>query len=163
MTNLNDLTGIPGHQVPLDIGNSTSTYLMNHNVGFRRPHVAISTAAYRVTKEQTGTFFTYGGYDAGITITFPAPEPGLWFELSATGAIATAVTVIKSNATGAFVRAGDSGGCDALVSEATTAEFGAAGGGLHLELIGVSTSQYLARQWSGASSVASTAQWKASS
>lgn len=162
MTNLSSASGFAGNQLPLGIGGSTNALLMNQIVGFRRPTEQISTAAYRVTKEQSGTFFTYGGYDAGITITFPAPEAGLWFELSATGAIATAVTVINCNASGAFVRAGDSGGCDALVSEATGAEFEAAGGGLHLELIGLSTTQYLARQWSGAASVASTGQWKAS-
>lgn len=163
MGSLNDSKrGFPGNQLLIDEPGSTSVHLMDWRVGFRRPVKAISSNAYQVSTGQSGTVFTYGGLSSGIVITFPKPKKGLWYEIQATGAIATAVTKIACLSSGAFVRGGDSGGCDALVSEATTCEFGAAGG-LYLELIGLSTSQYLARQWVSGASVASTAQWKASS
>lgn len=159
-----DYTGQMGNTVPLEGLNSTDTLLLDYQLRHRRPVVVASTAtAVTVTSTMSGALITYGGAGSGVTITLPTPEPGLWFEFAATGAITSAATIITCGTTGAFVTAGDSGGCDALVAEATSSEFTATEGGLYVEIVGLSTTQYLVRQWSGGSSVASTAQFKISS
>jgi hypothetical protein len=129
--------------------------LLDYQLGLRRRVVSISTAtAYTVGATQTGTVFTYGGAGSGITITLCAPEPGLWFEFAATGAIASAATIFTCGTADAFIVAGTSGGVATLTPGATTCEFTL--GGLYVEILGVSTSQYLFRKWKGGATVAST-------
>lgn len=153
------MSGQAGNTFPA-VADSTDTMLLDYQVGIKRPVVAIDATTYKVKSSQTGTFFTYGGQAAGLAITIPAPEPGLWFEFAATGAIATAVSTFVCATTDAFIHAGPagtSGGVGKLNASATTSEFSVAEGGLYLEFVGLSTSRYLVKQWSAGSSVASTA------
>lgn len=155
MTQRNEDRGQAGNAVPLVLANTSDSVLLDYQFGFRRPVVSISTAtAYTVGATQTGTVFTYGGAGSGITITLCAPQPGLWFEFAATGAIASAATIFTCATTDAFIVAGTSAGVGTVQAGATSCEF--ALGGLYLEFIGVSTSRYLLRQWQGGATVAST-------
>lgn len=153
------MSGQAGNTFPI-VADSTDTMLLDYQVGIKRPVVAIDSLTYTVKSTQTGTQFTYGGQSCGVTITLCKPEPGLWFEFAATGAIATAVTTFTCASTDAFVHCGKngtSGGVGSLSAGATTSEFTAAEGGLYLEFVGLSTTRYLAKQWSAGASVASTA------
>lgn len=154
MANL-DLSGQAGNALPKTLANSSDSVLLDYQLGLRRRVVSISTAtAYTVAATQTGTVFTYGGAGSGITITLCAPQPGLWFEFAATGAIASAATIFTCATTDAFIVAGTSAGVGSLAAGATTCEFTM--GGLYAEILGVSTSRYLFRQWKGGATAAST-------
>jgi hypothetical protein len=150
-------SGQPGNTLPIATS-YTDTLLIDYALGFRRPVVAIGTTSYTVTSSQTGTFFTYGGIGSACSVVLPAPEPGLWFEFAATGAIVSSNTKFTCATTDAFIhcgRTGTSAGVGTIAAGATSQEFAAAG--LYLEFVGLTTARYLVKQWAGGASVASTA------
>lgn len=153
MTKIHEkLRGFPGNQLAID--GSTDTEALEYYVGIRRPVKAIASTGYLVTPEESGTQFTYGGVGSAVTITLCPPQPGLWYEFAATGAIVSSGTTFNCASTDAFVQAGSSNGVGSVKVSATTVEF--TKGGLYVEFVGLSTSRYLLRTQKGPSSVAST-------
>lgn len=144
--------GFAGNALPLTIANSSAVVQVDYMLGDKYVISDLSTAqTVTLTSSQNGWMFTYGACASGVTITLPAPIPGLHMTFLCTGSPTSAATRWNCATSGAFVLTSDSGGADAVAYGSTATELGAV-----TEFIALPSSKWFPRRWPQNSSVAPT-------
>lgn len=82
----------------------------------RRKVTTLSSASTGVTlaSSQSGMFVVVPGMTSGLTVTLPAPEAGLWYELYVKANLTSGLITLKSASTGLVVAYGNAA-ADAIV------------------------------------------------